>query len=364
MNHRHARAPLSLILAAAIAALAGCQNMSPPTQTEVITPLPFGNGGSQAQPIDLSGRVMMGETPFADADVRIVDAMTNADVRIVAPGGGNVVAPGGGNVVAPGGGNVVAAGGANLKTDAEGRFSVQLAGLTPGQVVRITASRGGETLATLVSADGRSLVGGRSVQALQTSFELSLASTMITALADTGLRLAKTLTPKAANAIVGDYFDQLQAQMPFFSTYVLSNMPTVRRVLQGFDPATGTMSPDSQDALSTALSTSGQLQIWLDFNRGTIMQILELLKTGSNISPDLINRLGTLKDLAIPGTGLSVSLDENFLTIVRAEQKDAAGNVTQPAKRVTIDVTQHDEIQKVVASGEFIEIFTALKASL
>ncbi|MFN3430098.1 MAG: hypothetical protein ACK46X_09100 [Candidatus Sericytochromatia bacterium] len=340
MTHRTARASITLVLAAALAASAGCQSPSPAAQTEAIAPLPFGGGGGEVgmlEPVSISGQAMVGDQPMANAKVLILDAMTDAEARVIAPSGGNVVSAGGNNVVS--------AGGANLTTDAEGRFSVQLAGLQPGQVVRVMTTKDGQTLAALVGADGDSLDSGRQVQAVTSSIQLNFASSMLTYLASGALKMTQALKPKAAAEVVRDLFAKMRAEKPGMMA-VLGNTALTARLMVAVDPSKGTITEDGARAISDMLVEGGALQAWLDLNRGTIEQILQAIQAKGNVNPDLLKALGRLQDVKLPGTGITVTLDERFLVVTN-----------QAGKVVRVDVTDYAQLVSAAANGELRDVF-------
>lgn len=333
MMFRTARAPITLMLAATIATLAGCQSPSPAPQTDVIAPVPFtgGGGGEVAtlEPVSISGQAMLGDRPMANAKVLVLDAMSDAEARVIAPGGGNVVS----------------AGGANLTTDAEGRFNVQLAGLLPGQVVRVMATKDGQTLAALVGADGDSLDSNRQVQAVSSSIQLNFASSMLTYLADGALKMTQALKPKAAAEVVRELFAKMRAEKPGMMV-VLGNTALTARLTVAIDPNRGTITDDGAKAISEMLVDGGALQAWLDLNRGTIEQILTTIQAKGNVNPDLLKALGRLKNVKLPGTGITVSLDERFLTVTN-----------QAGKVVKVDVTDYTQLVSAAANGELRDVF-------
>jgi hypothetical protein len=333
MTHRTARDPITLMVAAALAALAGCQSPSPAPQTDVIAPVPFtgGGGGEVAtlEPVAVSGQAMLGDQPMANARVLVVDAMTDAEARVIAPGGGNVVS----------------AGGANLTTDGEGRFHVQLAGLLPGQVVRVMATKDGQTLAALVGADGDSLDSSRQLQAVTSSLQLDVASSMLTYLADGALKMTQALKPKAAAEVVRELFAKTRAEKPGLMA-VLGNTALTARLTVAIDPSRGTLTDDGAQAISEMLVEGGALQAWLDLNRGTIEQILKTIQAKGNVNPDLIKALGRLKNVKLPGTGITVSLDERFLIVTN-----------QAGKVVKVDVTDHAQLVSAAANGDLRDVF-------
>lgn len=347
MNHRHARAPMSLVLFATIVALSGCQN-APPTSsgTEVVTPLPFGGGASEAgqQQATISGQATLGDQPLANAQLTVLDAVTNEEARVISPGGGNAIA----------------SGSANLKTDAEGRFNLTLAGIAPGQVVRVVAHADGKTLTTLISGDGETLASARQVQrtadglpetideakqSLTLYTLLSRETTMLSKLADASLRMLAPLKPKAAADVVKGFFTKMRAEMPAMTTYMMSGSAEVARVISDLDPKTGEPGPTATAALSDAMVGSGNFQMWLDFHRGTIESLLTAIKTRANIDPNLLAKLPRLKNMAVPGTGVTISLDERYLTVVTA------------GKTVRIDLTDYAQLDAAVKSEDFRKAF-------
>jgi hypothetical protein len=338
MNHRRAHAHISLVLAVAIAALAGC-NASPTSKTEVIAPLPFGQEAPAEgqQEAHLGGEVTLNGQPLANAQLRVLDAMSGEPVMVIAPSGGNVVA----------------SGGANLTTNDIGRFHVDLVGIAPGQVVRVVATANGQTVSTLVSGDGMTIDPGRTVQALYVNAPINEASTMLSLMADGALRMSQMVKPKAASAIIADLFKQMQVQIPLLNTSIGYNMLASSGVLNGMNPETGELSADGAAKLNTMLASTGNLQTWLDLNRSTIEQILVAVKTRANLNPALFQRLGKMQNVPLPGTGVVISLDERYLTIVGAD-----------GKTVKLDLTDYAQLEAAAQSAEFRQAFQAASAAV
>lgn len=329
MTHRIHHAPVSLVLAAAIAAtLAGCGNGAT-SKSEVIAPVPFSQGANVAgqQSADVNGQVMFQGAPLANAQLKVLDAMTDEPAPVIAPGGGNLV------------------------TDADGRFHFQLTGIAPGQVVRVVASADGKTLSTLISGDGQSIDPGRSVQALGVSANLSEQTTLLSLMADGALRMSGMLQPKAASSIVADLFQKMRAQLPQLTSRFESAQ--LLAILGGLQPDTGALSATAAAQLNTMLANSGELQTWLDLNRSSLEAILQAIKTRSNLSPELYERLGRLQNVPLPGTGMTVSFDEHFLTVV-----DAGGT---PVK---VDLTNYAQLDAMASSPAFQKAFQAVSAAV
>jgi hypothetical protein len=337
---------MSLVLVATIVALSGCQNAPPASSTEVVTPLPFGGGASEAgqRQAILSGQATLGDKPLANAHLTVLDAVTNEEAQVISPGGGNAVA----------------SSAANLKTDAEGRFNLTVAGIAPGQVVSLVAHADGKTLTTLVSGDGETLESARQVQRTadgqpETLLEakqtftlytiLSPETTLLSKLSGASLRMLAPLKPKAAADVVKGFFAKMRAEMPGMKPYMMSGSAEIARVMADLDRKTGEPGPTATAALSAAMVGSGNFQMWLDFHRGTIESLLTAIKTRSNIDPNLLARLPGLKNMAVPGTGLTISLDERYLTVVTAD------------KTVRIDLTDYAQLDAAVKSDDFRKAF-------
>jgi hypothetical protein len=185
--HAYRRAPI--VALACVVLLSACHGgattASKVPSTEPGTTVAATNA-QKAAPVKttlLQGLTSIGNTPLVGAQLRVVDAINNTPIGIVAAGGGNIVAAGGGNIVAAGGGNIVAAGGGNIVatgggnlsaaggghyrlqnlagksivTDAKGSFKIAVAGLKPGRVARIIATLKGKTVTCLVSGDGQAI---------------------------------------------------------------------------------------------------------------------------------------------------------------------------------------------------------------
>ncbi|MNS17468.1 hypothetical protein D3C72_491440 [compost metagenome] len=222
---------------------------------------------------------------------------------------------------------------------------MQLAGLLPGQVVRVMATKDGQTLAALVGADGDSLDSNRQVQAVTSGIQLNFASSMLTYLADGALKMTQALKPKAAAEVVRDLFAKMRAEKPGMMV-VLGNTALTARLTVAIDPNRGTLTDDGARAISEMLVEGGALQAWLDLNRGTIERILTTIQAKGNVNPELLKALGRLKNVKLPGTGIEVSLDERFLTVTN-----------QAGKVVKVDVTDYAQLVSATANGELRDVF-------
>ncbi|MDB5101037.1 MAG: hypothetical protein JWM80_5458 [Cyanobacteria bacterium RYN_339] len=189
--------PLSaLVLALALTACNTAKTpVTPPKPKVTSTAKPTAPAVSATE---LKGISEVGGKPLANAQIKVMDALTNKPLGIVAAGAGNIVAQGAGNIVAQGAGNIVAQGAGNyrlqatqvklLQTDAKGAFHLAVSGLAPGHVARVIATVNGKTVTCLVGGDGKS-VGGKA------------KGYMLSAVGDTALVSLGTGTYKVTSSV-------------------------------------------------------------------------------------------------------------------------------------------------------------------
>jgi hypothetical protein len=351
MRHRPAATPLSLVIALAIVALAGCQTAPPETSTQVIAPKPFGatTPGAEAHPLTVSGQALIAGQPLANAQISVTDAVTGEAVGVIAPGGGNVIAPGGGNAVAPGGAN------AAPTTDANGAFRFDLAEMSAGRAVRIVATDGDRQVMTLVTGDGQSLAPGAHVLATATQVAVALSelTTTLTYMSSGAFRMLALLKPEAATFLMQTTLAKLNARAPGITTYLAANPALLSKLVTSGALGGDGLPTVAGGALMQVIAGTGGLQPWLDLNRDTIAQLVAAVRSRGSLSPDLIARLSHLKNLPLAGTGLVVSLDERSLTVANVQ-----GQVL-----TTVDLTDTAHLEAAIQDPTFQQVFRVVAAA-
>lgn len=164
---------LALSATLSLAVLAGCQApVVPPTASPEATPVPVApqapaaSPEATAQPLQwtvIEGQATFKGRPLADKPVRVIDALTDMPAKLL--GAGATTAELGESALA-----VQAEG--ELKTDAEGRYRLSIAGLQPGAAARIVVASGESGLTTLVPG---SAVAGPKRYKVATNFNVGVS---------------------------------------------------------------------------------------------------------------------------------------------------------------------------------------------
>jgi hypothetical protein len=243
--------PLSSAVVAVI--LAGCA--APGAVAPVATPTPTVSPEPTAPPaatpatpapapvvaeVPLSGRVAFRGEPLSQASLALFDARTGSQ----APDGRLA---------------------GDARTDAEGNFSLRLAGVTVGQVYRLVATSGPYSALAgtfVVTSTGiRPLAatspaaGYRVAQAAdQPRLVIDEIATTLTIAALGQLRLSANLPEGAASSDIEAFFDRLATAAPVVAAALAAQPATANRLAEAIDPATGGLkSPSSADSQLSSL---------------------------------------------------------------------------------------------------------------
>lgn len=241
-------ATLSLALlagcAAPLATAPGPTTVSAPGQAAPAAQGPAAPAAPAATPQPLTWTTLEGQAAFrgealGHARVHVVDALTNLPAQVIAPGGANVVAPGGLNYRVASVSSAIAVDAATVTTDAEGRFSVQVGGLAPGQPVRLVVEAGDNGLSALVTHSQAQPSGYR----VSTTFitpvneHSSLQAQLV--LGATGLsRLQK---PELAEKSIAGFIESLRPSQQQISESMANNPSMANELVASIDPKTGSL---------------------------------------------------------------------------------------------------------------------------
>lgn len=252
--------------------------------------------------------------------------------NVIAPGGGNVIAPGGGNVIAAGGGNVIAAGGGNLRTDAQGNFNLNVAGLSGGGMARLVVVAGGNAMTTLVS-DGGSLTpqgykvrqAGGPVQA-----PINEVTTTVSHLAYGALHLSRLVKPAVGAPLVTTMMQGLQAEAAKYDAAFKAQPHTANSLVEETDPLTGAPRNPKDSIIPTLLANTNTKKTVFALNKTLIAGIAKGVADPESQASDLATVRAEIQDVPFVGTGLSASAGEGAITLETGTGQTVSLDLSNP----------------------------------
>lgn len=307
MQKRTLRASNGLVAALlALALIGGC------------TPAHFSPGGNPAatspttsaqQFVTITGQAMVAGKPLANATVQVFDALSGAPMQI-APAAGNVISAGAGNVISAGAGNYHVAQAATVTTDANGNFALRLQVLVAAQVKKqyyqTVASKNGESVAALVTANA-----GNQNQELNA--QVNETTTALLQLAKPMLAVLSTLKPDAAAAIEDKLLQNISDMAGTLSS-ALANSPAEAQELV---TKTGQNGDTTDPSILNTIFKDAKLTSSVDSTLTTMLtSVAQVAQDKSNIV-QAVNLTGTNfvgSDLQISVNGSKLALTQNGVT--------------------------------------------------
>lgn len=277
--------PRSAALMTALA-LSGCWGGAPVTQPSTpAAPVEVSGQTPPAAPTNdefttLQGQVALRGMPWANAKLQVVDALT-----------GKVAGAAGSALRVEG----------ELKTDAQGNFSVRVAGLGVGKVARLIATLDSGTLSALISSDGP-MAAGYHVQASNFSLKVNEITLCLDQVASGVLKMAGGLKSAAAADLIKTVLADLNAMAPKIeSAFKQDDMLAITLSLTA-NPLTGlvTESTDVTKVLAKA---------------GVTGAVDAAVKTATNtvakLAADKLNvtNADAIQNVSLIGTTLKVSIE-------------------------------------------------------
>lgn len=351
-----ARFRLTLLLPALALASAGCLGRATLVQPAGMQPGPAAAATAAIEePTLLEGVATLQGKALPNAPVGMVDARTGQAAGIIAVGAGHVIAMGAGHLTGPAGIIAVGAGHYALaqandapvfRTDAQGRFSVPVSGLTAGLSARLTVQNGaGSALATTLAGtpSGIIAVGAGHViamgaghltgpagvvavgaghyalrQADAEGLEVNEGTTLMSHVANAPLRLTGTLKPAAAAQAVEKLVDALSQTLPDAQRHYAGNPAETSRLLAATAADGG---PRDTAAVNGAIAASG---VGAQARTIAIAALQQLAAAASEPA----NRDGTAPatpaTVPVLGTSLNLKLGGEAVTVT------GANGATQP----------------------------------
>jgi hypothetical protein len=317
----------------------------------------------------IQGQATFHGQPLANAEIRILDARTDAPAviapgggnviapgggnviapgggNVIAPGGGNVIAPGGGNVIAAGGGNVIAAGGGNLRTDAQGNFNLNVAGLSGGGMARLVVVAGGNAMTTLVSDGGSLTPQGYKVQQAGGPVQAPIneVTTTVSHLAYGALHLSRLVKPAVGAPLVTTMMQGLQAEAAKYDAAFKAQPHTANSLVEETDPLTGAPRNPKDSIIPTLLANTNTKKTVFALNKTVIAGIAKGVADPESQASDLATVREEIQDVPFVGTGLSASAGEGAITLE-----------TATGQTISLDLKNPDSLDATLSSTSFTQ---------
>lgn len=303
--------------------LSGCNGarflMGPdPSQGVQISGSPTGQGASgaastPAKPLvfdTLKGHVSLNGQALSNATVRVFDALTNKPAGVIAAGGANY------EVTQSNMRPLIQVTSASATTDASGAFSFQVAGLTPGTLARVVATKDGKTLTALVAGDGTMTSARYAVQAT-TEVELSETSTGLSTLAEDFIPVFGTLTPDASASLITNTLSQLNSLAPKVQQ-ATQNQGALNQLLTAIDSETGRhTNPDAVNQFTAAAGLGADVSRVL---KTASQSVAQRAQDHNNV---VQGALGDVKNGAVAGSSLQISVSNGNLIVTDSATGDA-----------------------------------------
>jgi hypothetical protein len=266
--------------------------------------------------------------------------------NVIAAGGGNVIAAGGGNVIAAGGGNVIAAGGGNLRTDAQGNFNLNIAGLSGGGMARLVVVAGGNAMTTLVSDGGALTPQGYRVQQAGGAVQAPIneVTTTVSHLAYGALHLSRLVKPAVGAPIVTTMMEGLQAEAAKYDAAFKAQPNTANSLIAETDPLTGAPRNPKNSIIPTLLANTNTKKTVFALNKDVIAGIAKGVADPESQASDLEKVREEVQDVPFVGTGLTASAGAGTITL------ETAGGQT-----VSLDLKDPTSLDATLSSTSFTQ---------
>jgi hypothetical protein len=218
------------------------------------------------------------------------------------------------------------------KTDAQGRFSLQVAGAAAGEVYRLVAAASptaGLAGTFLVTASGIRVLAAKPAAAYHVAqspggMAVNETSTALSIAAGGALQLGAHLTPNATQSGVETFFTDLGNAGPQVDSNLHAQPSSANRIVEMIDPSTGWVRAGSDDSLSAVMPRetveTATRSVLDDFNNQA--------NEPSNRLPNINSR-----PVALPGLGVSASWGTNQTVTVHRSNGSNMGITTPGAFR-------------------------------
>jgi hypothetical protein len=235
--------------------------------------------------IRLQGVALVNDAPLANARLTAFDLATGRPLPLIAAGGQNLIAAGGQNLIAAGGQNYAVAQAPEAGTDVGGRFDCALAGLTPGQVVKVVATANGRTLVAVFDGSGNAIGAEASAYRLTQA-----AGALVVRLR---LTLASTAASKAFEGAIKLQFQRTDS--PEAITQVLA---AARRTLGTLEQAIA-RKPELATRLADLVGANGEIAQTRAFTE--VVAALGVVDAVAQDIKDTLRTLGTATEATVTG---------------------------------------------------------------
>jgi hypothetical protein len=256
-----------------------------PTQAATAPAAPAAPAALSVPVTTLDGSVSYRGEALAGYTLQVRDAQSDALVAVLAD-------------LSAAQGLAVSAG--SLVTDAQGRFSLQVANLTAGTALRVTATKDHVTLETVLI--GTPAKAGYSVQAAGDGMSITELSTAVARIARGLVRTTQVLTPQAAQPVLERLNARLLALMPKLEAE-LARMPEMAQ--QMVNP------PKDGEPLDAVVANAGLRQSLTQAAAELVAEVAKQAQTDGNRAAAAADPAvqAQLAKIVLAGTMLNAAFD-------------------------------------------------------
>lgn len=246
----------------------------------------------------------------------------------------------------------------NLKTDAQGKFSLQVVGLAAGKALRVQVSSGNGRLESILTANGQSMgAKGYRVAQAETEFSVTELTTAIAKVADDVIRTTQMLTPEAAAPLLA----KLAADMASLSTKLektLTANPNAANDLVSINGKT------ADETVKSLITNAGALR---ELTQSIAELVADVAKSmGTSPSPAASDPAvrATLDNIQFTGTVLVGNMKPNGIHItngLNGQSVDAnGGNLSTVTSQITTSSNSGTAAPSRDPNGVYVADYAAL----
>jgi hypothetical protein len=221
----------------------------------------------------------------------------------------------------------------NLKTDAQGKFSLQVVGLAAGKALRVQVSSGNGRLESILTANGQSLgAKGYKLTQAETTFTVTELTTAIAKVAGNVIRSTQVLTAEAAAPVIAKLATEMAALTTKLETTLASNPSAANQLVS-------TEGKTAEETVKGLVTNAGALKGLTETVAALVADIAKAMGTGASPAASDAKVREALAEIRFTGTVLVGSLMSNrieLLNTINGQRTDANGGTLST---VTTQVT-------------------------
>ncbi|MNS52535.1 hypothetical protein D3C72_852520 [compost metagenome] len=210
----------------------------------------------------------------------------------------------------------------HLKTDAQGKFSLQVVGLAAGKALRVQVAAGNGRLESVVTANGQALgAKGYRVAQADTAFSVTELTTAIAQIAGNVIRSTQVLTPEAAAPVIAKLATEMAALTAKLEVTLAGN-PNAANQLVSIEGKT------AEETVKGLVANAGALKGLTETVAALVADIAKAMGTGASPAASDAKVREALAEIRYTGTVLVGSVTSNsiqLLNTINGQRIDANG---------------------------------------